>query len=223
MKMWRHWRIHAGMLTIMLPLAVVGCGSGESRKEIREVRDAAAGSPAAPVGISTAERLGLSQTEAHPPTMGMMGMAGSEAAAAFKWTTPEGWERAPDRAMRLATYLSHNGTVECVVSLLSGGAGGVGANLNRWRAQMGQPPLSDDAIAELPTLNILGRKSPMIDISGDYTGMSGDSVPGQRMLGAVCPLQDQVLFIKMVGPEAAVAAEVDHFRAFCNSITPGNS
>jgi len=223
MKTWKQRRIPAGMLATILCLGIVGCGSGESRKEITEVREAAAGSQSAAVGISTAERLGLSQTAAHPSAMGMMGMAGSDAAAAFGWTAPEGWERAPDRAMRLATYLAQDGAVECVVSLLSGGAGGVGPNLNRWRAQMGQPPLSDDAIASLPTLNILGQKSPMIDISGDYTGMSGDSVPGQRMLGVVCPLQDQVLFVKMVGPETAVAAEADHFRAFCKSITPGNS
>lgn len=216
------WRVMTLPLLLSF-LGTAGCGPGESRKEITDVREAAAGAHPAAAGMSTAERMGLAQAEQTPPAMGMMGMASSEAAAAFQWTTPDGWERAPDRAMRLATFLTQDGAVECVVSLLSGSAGGVAANLNRWRAQMGQPPLSEDAVAALPMLEILGRKSPMIDVSGDYAGMMGEAAPGQRMLGAVCPLEEQMLFIKMVGPADAVAAEAAHFRAFCASITRGNS
>ena len=129
MKAWKQWRIPAGMLMTILCLGIIGCGSGESRKEITEIRETSAVSQGAAVGISTAERLGLSQAQAHPPgtgAMGMMGMAGSEAAAAFGWTAPEGWERAPDRPMRLATYLAQDGAEEGGVSLLTGMAGADG-------------------------------------------------------------------------------------------------
>ncbi len=60
------------------------------------------------------------------------------------WATPEGWTRdAEPRPMRLATYMAPDadGPVEVAISRFPGRVGGELANINRWRGQMGLPPV----------------------------------------------------------------------------------
>jgi len=120
--------------------------------------------------------------------------------------------------MRLATFTAAGGAVECYVSVLAGSAGGVAANINRWRQQMGQSALSPEEIAGLPKLPILGTEAPVVTITGDYAGMTGETKTGHKLIGTVCPWGDQTVFVKMIGPEAAVTAESGNFTAFCESL-----
>lgn len=138
-------------------------------------------------------------------------------AASLKWEAPEGWEQGPERMMRVVTF--NIGETECYVSVLGGDGGGMAANINRWQGQMGQPALTEEAIAALPTVEILGVPSPVASIEGDYTGMSGDSQSGYTMIGTVCLLGNQTLFVKMIGPSAEAAAQRDKFVAFCESFS----
>ncbi|HPO16069.1 MAG TPA: hypothetical protein PLI09_21715 [Candidatus Hydrogenedentes bacterium] len=209
-------------LVVISALCVAGlsCSPGDTRREIKDIRTSAVEMAEKPVKMTTQERLGLSKaksTSAMP--MGhesLMGGAVPEAIQ-LKWTGPEGWEKAEDRSMRLVTYMSQNGTVECYASLLSGPAGGVEPNINRWRQQMAQPALTTEEINALRKIRVMGKDSPLIEILGEYSGMTEQATPGQKMLGVVCPLDDQTLFIKMVGPDAGVTAEMEHFIAFCES------
>jgi len=164
---------------------------------------AAAGLPAMPSGMSGAGMGGL------PPVGGFDSMD-------LEWNAPEGWVKAPDNAMRLVTYTV--GEAECYVAVLSGPAGGVNANINRWQQQMGQPVLSELELAALPKLNVLGRESAMVEIKGEYTGMGETRDANYGMLGLVCPLEGQTLFVKMVGPAEVIAGQTDQFKAFCTSL-----
>jgi hypothetical protein len=134
----------------------------------------------------------------------------------LQWDAPAHWTRGGERMMRLVTFTV--GQSECYVTQLAGDGGGVEMNLNRWQGQMGQPDLDAAAIAALPRINILGVESPLIDIAGDFTNMDGSAQPGARMLGTVTLLDGQSLFVKMTGPDAEIAAERDHFIAFCQSL-----
>lgn len=61
------------------------------------------------------------------------------------WRVPAGWTLDPTpRSMRLATYLAPDpaGPVEVAVTRFAGRVGGELANLNRWRDQMGLPPIA---------------------------------------------------------------------------------
>jgi len=137
---------------------------------------------------------------------------------ALEWEAPAGWVKAPDRAMRLVTYTSVSGASECYISALPGAAGGMEANLNRWRGQMGQEPLSSEAIAALPKVEVLGQALPLIEISGDFTDMAGTVHENQTLLGVVYPMGIQTLFVRMTGPEADMQAERENFIAFCQSL-----
>lgn len=139
-------------------------------------------------------------------------------AASFHWDAPVGWEQGPEKPMRLVTYLTQGRSCEFRVYLLEGEGGGLEANLNRWRLQMGQTQLSADEIAALPRKTVLGRDAAYIEITGDYSGISGKATPGQMLLGLVCQLDGQSLLVVMNGPEAQMALERDNFAAFCASL-----
>jgi hypothetical protein len=136
----------------------------------------------------------------------------------LSWTTPEGWtQEAKPRSMREVTFQA--GTeVECYVSILRGAAGGVEANANRWRNQVGLAPLDAAAIAALKTVAVLGREAQILDATGTYTDMEGQKHENSTLLGVVCELEDSTLFVKMLGPSAAVSAERERFLALCASL-----
>lgn len=149
------------------------------------------------------------------PTAG----AGADSPAPIEWDAPEEWERSKGGRTRLVTYKAGaQSEVECYVTVLSGTGGGVSANVNLWRSQMGQPKLREDEIAALPTVEIKGRKSPLVEIAGKYQGKDGTPMQDAMMLGAICVLDGHALFFKMIGPAEAVRAERDRFRTFCESV-----
>ena len=137
----------------------------------------------------------------------------------ISWDAPEGWLLAADRSMRVVTYMV--GTSECVVSLWPGAVGGLAANINRWRQQMGQPPMSVVAIGALEKIEVLGKESTFVQIDGSYQDMAGNSSADAMMLGVMCVLEEQVLFVKLTGPKAEVLGEVDNFVAFSKTLRVG--
>ena len=146
-------------------------------------------------------------------TTGTGGSTGGGGVQAFdpsrlRWDAPTGWTQSGERQMRFATFDIADGT-ECYISLLSGAAGGVDANLNRWRQQVSLPPLSPQEIAALPLIPMLGGQQPFLEAYG---------VDGSSVLGSLVSLPEQTMFIKLTGPEATVRAEVDRFKEFCKSL-----
>lgn len=160
--------------------------------------------------------------EGHPEVGDVAGLAPGmrdDTSVVRSWTAPESWTQAADKPMRIVTFtMGDSGKSECYVTSLSGPAGGVEANINRWRQQMGQAPLDGPALAELPALTILGRPSPTIEISGNFTDMDGQGGDAFALLGAICPLGDETLFVKMTGPASEIEANKDEFAAFCESL-----
>jgi hypothetical protein len=141
-------------------------------------------------------------------------------AGPLKWDLPDGWVAQEAGSMRIADFrIGSNGATECYLSHLPGAAGGMEANVNRWRKQLGLEPMGTDDLAALPTIEMLGAPATLIDFSGTYKGMRDPTPkPGSRMLGAVLSLGELSLFAKMVGPEDVVAGERDAFVNFCRSI-----
>ncbi|MBI2433719.1 MAG: hypothetical protein HYV26_12705 [Candidatus Hydrogenedentes bacterium] len=137
----------------------------------------------------------------------------------LQWNAPEGWQEAPAREMRLVTFtLAGAEDAECYVSTLGGAAGGIEANLNRWRAQMKKPSLSAGELAALQKVKLLGEEVPLLQSTGEFTGMDGAARPGYLLLGAVRAMKDQTLFVKMTGPEEVVSGQLENFVAFCESL-----
>lgn len=135
----------------------------------------------------------------------------------FTWTAPDGWVDQGARPMRHVSYELPEGT-ECYVTLLGGDGGGLVMNLQRWSEQLGGDELTPAELDALPKIELLGQTVPMIEVSGTYTSMGGDSRPDHTLRGVACirPAGGSV-FVKMIGPTAEVEAARADFIAFCAS------
>jgi len=142
----------------------------------------------------------------------------SERPGGLRWQAPESWNQGPDRPVRLVTYMTGPASeVETYVTILSGTAGGVSANINRWREEMGQGRLSSSEIGALPELEVLGGTAKLVEVAGNYAGKTGGNMERAKLLGLIVPLETQVVFVRMTGPQDVVQAERDNFIRFCES------
>ena len=148
----------------------------------------------------------------------------TRAPSSLTWQVPEGWFESDPRPMREVTLVPESSPrVECYVTVLGGDGGGVRANLDRWRGQMGQPDLTDAEFGALERVPMLGGKGLWIAIDGDYAGMGGAEQQAGRMLGAVAGFAGSTVFVKMVGPRDEVAAEEPRFLEFLSTLAPAGS
>ncbi len=185
----------------------------------RSVRMAAAGAGHAaggppPVGPSAGPSSG-------PDRPAAPGTGAGPASVPVRFTVPEGFEQRPDRSMRLATIAPKGATdLEIVLSSFPGDVGGLVANVNRWRDQMGLDRVEAAAVAALPRRKMLGGEAVLVDLTGHYTDMQGKTVEGAKLVGLVFERAEDTLFVKMTGPGPAVEAARAGFDAFVASLAP---
>jgi len=194
----------------VLVLLATGCGG-------RDTQEAAP----VPGGTNSYSQVPQPAPEPTPAPPGATPSVPAPAApAAYTWEEPEGWEPVPPTPFRQANFLAGPaGEVESYLTVLPGSAGGVAANLNRWRQQMGQEPLDDAALDALPRVSVLRQEAVMMAVDGTYGGMSGElSLEDHRMLGLVVEDGGQMLFVRMTGPVELVAEEEERFVAFAQSL-----
>ena len=153
----------------------------------------------------------------HPAIPGLT--LGSQALAGDKpsWTAPSGWKEGELTQFLVAKYVvqGNDGAMAAVnVSQLDGDGGGLLPNINRWRGQLGQPPITDDDAAKLPTIDASGAKAVVTDFTG--TDMRNGGKPA-RLVGVVLPLNGQTWFYKLMGDPNIVSQQKDAFVAFVQS------
>lgn len=154
----------------------------------------------------------------HPPIPGMSGQpeATADIAATPTWTVPAGWQPGELAQFLTARFIikgAGDASAAVNVSQLAGEGGGLAANVNRWRQQLGQPPVSAEEIAKLPTIDAAGTKAVVVEITGT------DPRSGQpaQLVGVVLPLNGQTWFYKLMGDATVVSAQKDAFIQFVQS------
>lgn len=99
------------------------------------------------------------------------------------------------------------------ISVLGGAAGGLPANVNRWRAQLGLSELSADDVARAAeTIPASGITFTLFDLAGKVNGAE------VRMLSAVAEFEGQSWFFKLTGHDHCVGVEKPAFVAFLRSV-----
>lgn len=137
------------------------------------------------------------------------------------WVRPEGWVEKPSSQMRLIDFrFGPKEEGECYLAALPGPAGGLAANINRWRGQIGATPLSDEEIEKLPRKSFLGGPAHFVTVDGSFKGMGDEASAKQdyRLVGLIHQASELTLFIKMTGPKALVEENTAKFEAFCQSV-----
>jgi hypothetical protein len=133
------------------------------------------------------------------------------------WQVPAGWQEVSAGQFLIAKFmLTGDGGVTAAVnvSMSAGDGGGLAANVNRWRGQLGLAPLSaDDLNKSLTTVASTSGAAWLVDMSGT------DARTGQpaRLVGIVVSQSDRTWFYKLMGDAKVVAGQKDTFTQFVQS------
>ena len=184
------------------------------------------------VGLAGCDRDGVThyrvaKAPEPPPTMPASasasgpppGMAGdvpppaSPRGGGLRWTLPKGWTESQGGQMRFATFKPPvQGKIDGSVVVLPGPAGGELANVNRWRNQIGLPPL--DAGALSGARKTIATKAGPLAVY-DFTN---DAKPGSRVVAGLAEIQGNTWFVKLTGDADAVAAARKDFMQLLGSL-----
>ena len=136
------------------------------------------------------------------------------------WTVPESWVAKPASGMRAASFLipgADGQTVEMSVVGLPGPAGGALANVNRWRRQLGLPPLKTEELATQSTrLQSEAGAILLVDFTGADQGEG--TTQKTRLLGGVLVLSEKTWFFKVTGMPSVIAAAKPSVVRFLKSV-----
>jgi hypothetical protein len=115
--------------------------------------------------------------------------------------------------MRYATLqVPVAGRIDASVVVLPGAAGGELANVNRWRQQIGLPPLEESALAKARTT--VKAKAGPIKI---YDFSSSGPAP-TRVIAGLTEARGNTWFVKMSGDASAVSAAQEDFMKLIGSL-----
>lgn len=141
-------------------------------------------------------------------------------ATAVHWTAPQGWQEQPASGFRKGSFLvrgSDGKTADVSVISFPKQAGGVLANVNRWRNQLKLAPITSEAEVGMP-MTVAKRDMFFVDLVSEQ-GLQPDGAK-TRILGGIFPLPGETWFFKMMGPDQLVEAQRDAFKQFLNSVHP---
>jgi len=130
------------------------------------------------------------------------------------WQVPSGWQEISGGQFLIAKFLipGEAGLRAVVnVSRANGDGGGLAANVNRWRGQLGLPAVQ--AIATTPVS--VNQGSAMLV---DLTGASPESGKPARVIGVVVNQSGQTWFYKLMGDQTLVASQRDAFLHFVGGV-----
>jgi len=159
----------------------------------------------------------------HPPMdaaniMAQAGTAPSSGQAKPNWEVPSGWKEVPGGQFLVAKFIltgAANAQANVNVSMSPGEGGGLLANLNRWRQQLGLGTVAEaDLAKEVQPLDLPGGKASVADIVGKGPRSAKDA----RLLAVVIPRSGETWFYKLMGDAQVVQQEKDAFMKFVQSV-----
>jgi hypothetical protein len=128
---------------------------------------------------------------------------------------PTDWVRLPSTgAQRIEGYRIGEAAddVEMTVTRFPGDVGGLTANVNRWRGQVGLPNLQDNEIASnTQTLTVEGKSCVYVDATGS----------SKRVLGVIYPVDGRTIFFKLIGPSSKVGKQKPAFESYVRAFKLG--
>jgi len=134
------------------------------------------------------------------------------------WAVPANWTEKPPGPMLLKSFAATDSSGKAAtvtISSFPGDVGGTFANVNRWRGQMGLPPVEQDKLDSVThPLDTSGGKATMVDFTGT------DSKTGQpgRLVAVALPHGGSTWFYKLFGDASAVEQQKETFVKFVQTV-----
>jgi hypothetical protein len=147
---------------------------------------------------------------------GRPGLAGPSGRPAY--TVPEEWKKTDPAKLSIATWTVGDGDRKAKVTVtpMAGKAGGLVANVNRWRVeQLGLPPADEKTIEkDVQKFEIPETPAQYIDLIGPEV----ENKTRQRILVVMVVRGDVTWFFKMLGPADLVDKQKSTFETFARSV-----
>jgi hypothetical protein len=123
------------------------------------------------------------------------------------WKVPEGWKPQKPGQMVMAAYQASKGAATAAITVASfpGDVGGVLANVNRWRGQVGLGPIDAADLA---------KETRTVDLAGGEKATTVDAAGKQRLYGLIVPREGKTWFYKIIGDPEVVGAEASNLVEF---------
>lgn len=154
-----------------------------------------------------------SSTPATPSSPAPVG-SGTADSGRPTWTLPQGWTSSAPPPMALAGFATEGGATVSV-TMLEGNGGGLLANVNRWRGQIGLSPVDEKELAATSeSFESSGDKILLVDLKGTNVRTGKPS----RLLGAIVMKATKSWFYKLQGDDEVVGREKARFVEFVKSI-----
>ena len=211
------------LLKVLVLMAVlVSCSQNQSEKGVQEALQEAG---LEPVGGAPARPAAESPGAAAGPGSGAAADA-RQSLGGISVARPPGWQSVPPSTrMRVAEYRLAGATGAAAdVSLAVFQLGGsVEDNIQRWFGQFTELDDPEQGRPRRGQQEVGGVPVSLVDISGSYAGMgpmgaAREPQPGYRMLGAVAEGPQGLVFFKVTGPQAQIAAWAEGFESLIASI-----
>jgi len=137
----------------------------------------------------------------------------------MRWQAPEHWIEQTPSGMRVGSFLVNDEegrSLDISIISLFGQAGGLAANVNRWRGQIGLASQDEEEIEKSITRITINQSVVTIV---DIKNSSADSPAG--IFVAIVPHGDYRYFFKMTGPYDLIEKEKPSFTAFLETVNFG--
>lgn len=130
---------------------------------------------------------------------------------------PAGWKEIPGGPFLVAKFTvgEEKSATVVNVSMSAGDGGGLLANVNRWRGQLGLSPWSEaEARQQAKELALANGTATLVEMSGT-DGRTGQPA---TVVGAMLPRDGQTWFYKLMGDAQSVASQKSAFTHFVQEV-----
>lgn len=184
---------------VLLCLILVSCSAKDDSVAVYEsVKEKSALSPMASSSESSSKGPASNTNQSQKP---------------FQWSNPKGWIEKPGNSIRIGSFQlpEKEGKAEVSLIILSGKAGGLAPNINRWRGQVG-----------------LGNEEPqkILNSFKDIKSKAGvfkyqfikNTENKKAIMAGILELKSTTLFVKATGSLSSLSAQEKIFLAFLKDI-----
>jgi len=129
----------------------------------------------------------------------------------IEYDVPAGWQRVEPGVMSLAslTFEEDGEMLDLAVIRLAGTAGGLHANVNRFRAQVGLEPLTEEQIdRDIRPITVLGKVGQLYEAVGEE----------RTVVSVYIADNDATWFVRLKGPKGLAAGQRTEFEEFLGSL-----
>lgn len=134
------------------------------------------------------------------------------------WKVPSEWQEQSPGQMLLAKWVvagDSGASAEVTVSAFPGDVGGLLANVNRWRGQVGLGNISQsDLSSHVTPVDVPGGKAMLVDVIGSNP-RNGQRA---RLIGAIVPREGRTWFFKLMGDEQVAEKQKSVFVKFVQTV-----